>query len=98
MAVITDPNRWLRHVVDGTIYPYSDLLAENPKVVEVSYEEAFPEKVKPANKPKNQKASKARAEAKEDLQDLAEQVGGAAEPEDTGANNAELNREASQGA
>lgn len=35
--------RWLKNVADGTIYGYSDLLAANPKVTEVTEEQAFPE-------------------------------------------------------
>ena len=40
--------RYLKNIVDGTIYGYSDLLARNPKVKEVTAEEAFPEKFIPA--------------------------------------------------
>ena len=48
MPTKTVAGRWLRHTTDGTIYGYSDLLAANPLVAEVSEEEAFPEKFIPA--------------------------------------------------
>ena len=41
------PGRWLRHVDDGTIYPYTESMAGNPAVEEVSEEQAFPEKYIP---------------------------------------------------
>lgn len=40
-------NRWLRNIEDGTIYGWSEILAENPKCEEVTEEQAFPEKFKP---------------------------------------------------
>jgi len=36
--------RWLRNTVDGTIYGWNEILAENPKTEEVTEEQAFPEK------------------------------------------------------
>jgi hypothetical protein len=39
--------RYLRNKRDGFIYDYTELLAENPMVEEVSEEEAFPEKFIP---------------------------------------------------
>ena len=36
--------RWLRNIVDGTIYGWNEILAENPKTEEVTEEQAFPEK------------------------------------------------------
>ena len=39
--------RYLRNKRDGFIYDYTDLLAENPMVEEVTEEEAFPEKFVP---------------------------------------------------
>ena len=36
--------RWLRNTVDGTIYGWNEILAENPKTEEVAEEQAFPEK------------------------------------------------------
>jgi len=36
--------RWLRNKVDGTIYGWNEILAENPKTEEVTEEQAFPEK------------------------------------------------------
>lgn len=39
--------RYLRNKKDGFIYDYTELLAENPMVEEVTEEEAFPEKFVP---------------------------------------------------
>jgi len=39
--------RYLRNKRDGFIYDYTELLAENPMVEEVTEEEAFPEKFIP---------------------------------------------------
>ena len=39
--------RWLRNIEDGTIYGWSEILAENPKCEEVTEEQAFPERFKP---------------------------------------------------
>jgi len=36
--------RWLRNTVDGTIYGWNEILAENPRTEEVTEEQAFPEK------------------------------------------------------
>jgi hypothetical protein len=36
--------KWLRNIVDGTIYGWNEILAENPKIEEVTEEQAFPEK------------------------------------------------------
>ena len=36
--------RWLRNTVDGTIYGWNEILAENSKTEEVTEEQAFPEK------------------------------------------------------
>lgn len=41
--------RFLRNKVDGYIHAYTDILAANPKIEEVSAEEAFPEKFIPEN-------------------------------------------------
>lgn len=38
---------WLRHVEDGTIYDWHELLAKHPKLRVVSDEELFPEKYAP---------------------------------------------------
>ena len=43
-----EPGRWLKHKKDGTIYGYTDVMAKNPAVEEVSAEIAFPEKHIPA--------------------------------------------------
>jgi len=39
--------RYLRNVVDGTIYEWHPILAEHPKCTEVSEEQAFPERFIP---------------------------------------------------
>jgi hypothetical protein len=39
--------RYLKHIDKGTIYNWNEYLAENTRVVEVSEEEAFPEKFIP---------------------------------------------------
>jgi len=39
--------RYLRNKVDGTIYGWSEILAENPKCEEVTEEQAFPERFVP---------------------------------------------------
>lgn len=36
--------RWLRHKQHGTIYGWDPILAENPRVEEVTEQEAFPER------------------------------------------------------
>jgi hypothetical protein len=39
--------RWLKNINDGEIYGWNEILAENPLTVEVTEEEAFPEKFIP---------------------------------------------------
>tara|TARA_X000001388_G_scaffold14614_1_gene8430 strand:+ start:7648 stop:7896 length:249 start_codon:yes stop_codon:yes gene_type:complete len=39
--------RWLRNKVDGEVYGWNEILAENPRTEEVTEEEAFPEKFMP---------------------------------------------------
>lgn len=42
-------NRWLKHIEDGYIFGYTEGLAAHPMLVEVTEEEAFPERaLKPA--------------------------------------------------
>jgi hypothetical protein len=58
--VVRKPNmghegRWLRHVDDGQIFHYTDTLAKNPKVEEVTEKEAFPERFM-TKKQKNRKS------------------------------------------
>ena len=48
---MTETKRWLRNIVDGEIYGWNEILAENPRTEEVTEEEAFPEK----HMPKKQK-------------------------------------------
>jgi hypothetical protein len=49
---LATPGRWLRNKRDGTIYGWTQVLASNPLVEEVTEEVAFPEKFIP----KTQKA------------------------------------------
>lgn len=51
---LATPGRWLRNKRDGTIYGWTQVLANNPLVEEVTEEVAFPEKFIP-------KAQKTRA-------------------------------------
>ena len=41
---LATPGRWLRHKKDGTIYGWTQILAKNPSVEEVTEEVAFPER------------------------------------------------------
>ena len=41
-------NRYLRNKVDGTIYHWNPILAVHPKCEEVTEQQAFPERFKPA--------------------------------------------------
>ena len=47
--------RWLKNIVDGEIYGWNETLADNPRTIEVTEEQAFPEKFIP----KKQKGRKA---------------------------------------
>ena len=40
-------DRWLKNIIDGEIYRWNEILAENPRTKEVTEEEAFPEKFIP---------------------------------------------------
>ncbi len=76
--------RFLRNKNDGFIYDYTELLAENPLVEEVTEEEAFPEKFIP----KKQKGRKS---------DLDLTTPDEAIPEAPPVTNEEVNAEASRG-
>ena len=39
--------RWLKHREDGTIYEWDPILDKHPKLIEVTEEEAFPERFIP---------------------------------------------------
>ena len=41
---MAEKKRWLRNIVDGEIYGWNEILAENLRTEEVTEEEAFPEK------------------------------------------------------
>ena len=73
--------RWLKNIVDGEIYEWDPILAENPKTEEVTEEQAFPEK----HIPKKQKGRKAKVDLTTEEQEA---------PDNTPA---ELAEEASRG-
>ena len=73
--------RWLRNTVDGEIYEYDEILAENPKTEEATEEQAFPEKLTP----KQQRGRKAKVTLETEVPE---------EPDNTPA---ELAEEASRG-
>lgn len=54
--------KWLRNTVDGTIYGWNEILAENPKTEEVTEEQAFPEKF--MTKEQKSRKSKVKLETK----------------------------------
>jgi len=76
--------RYLRNKRDGFIYDYTEMLAENPLVEEVTEEEAFPEKFIP-KKQKGRKSGLA-------LETPADEI-----PEAPVVENEELNADASKG-
>ena len=76
--------RYLRGKKDGFIYDYTELLAENPMVEEVTEEEAFPERFVP----KKQTGRKSGLKLETPVEEIP------VEPE---ATNEELNAEASRG-
>jgi hypothetical protein len=41
--------QWIRSRVNGMVFPYNEVLAENPVCEVISEEEAFPEKFMPAH-------------------------------------------------
>ena len=55
--------RWLRNIVDGEIYEWDEILAENPRTEEVTEEQAFPEKFVT----KKQKARKTKVKLKTEV-------------------------------
>jgi hypothetical protein len=76
--------RYLRNKKDGFIYDYTDMLAENPMVEEVTEEEAFPEKFIPKKQTGRKTALK--------LETPVEEI-----PVEPPVVNAELNADASRG-
>jgi hypothetical protein len=50
--------KWLKHRVDGYIFPWTDSLSKHPHLVEVTEEEAFPEKFVPKKLVKKVTSSK----------------------------------------
>ncbi len=76
--------RYLRNKRDGFIYDYTELLAENPMVEEVTEEEAFPEKFIP----KKQAGRKTGLKLETPVEEI---------PVEPPVVNAELNADASRG-
>lgn len=76
--------RYLRNIKDGFIYDWNPILAENPACVEVTEEEAFPEKFIPKKQTGRKTALK--------LETPADEI-----PEVPPVTNEELNAEASKG-
>jgi len=74
--------RWLKNINDGEIYGWDDILAKNPKCVEVTEEEAFPEKF--MTKTQRKRKPKVNLETKE-------------LPEEQNTFSVELSEEASRG-
>jgi len=70
--------RWLKNTVDGEIYEWDEILADNPKTVEVTEEEAFPEKFIPkkqkGRKPKVSLETEVPAEPDNTPEELAEEA------------------------
>jgi len=83
--------RWLKHRVDGTIYEWDPILDKHPKLVEVTEQEAFPERFIPVAaiaavaKKRGRSPKAALALYTDDI------------PEEPGYTNIELNAEASKG-
>ena len=83
--------RWLKHRTDGTIYEWDPILGKHPKLIEVTEEEAFPERFVPVaaiEAVAKKRTRKPRAPVNLYTDDIPE------EPEYT---NPELNAEASKG-
>jgi len=60
------PGRWLRHMDDGQVFHYTEILARHPKMEEVPEEIAFPEKFMP-EKQKGRKAKVDLGTSEEDV-------------------------------
>ena len=71
--------RWLKNTVDGEIYGWNPILAENPRCKEVTEEEAFPEKFMP----KKQKGRKAKVNMETTVVDDTPKVSAEVEEEAT---------------
>lgn len=83
--------RWLKHRTDGTIYEWDSILDKHPRLVEVTEQEAFPEKFIPVSAIEAV-AKKRGRKPKTGLDLYTDDI-----PEEPGYNNAELNAEASRG-
>jgi len=83
--------RWLKHRFDGTIYEWDAILGKHPKLIEVTEQEAFPERfipvatVEAVAKKRGRKPRTGLNLATDDI------------PEAPEYTNAELNAEASKG-
>jgi len=73
--------RWLRNKVDGYIYEWNPILAENPRCEEVTEEQAYPERF-----------VSAKIKARKPLVDI-----GDVDPGEPPKGNVDVNQEASRG-
>lgn len=83
--------RWLKHRTDGTIYEWDAILDKHPSLVEVTEQEAFPEKFIPVSAIEAV-AKKRGRKPKTSLDLYTDDI-----PEEPGYTNMELNAEASRG-
>ena len=82
--------RWLQHKTDGTIYEWDPILDKNPKVEEVTEEEAFPERFVP--KQAIERIEKKRGRPRKPLDLGTDDI-----PEEPVYSNPDLGREAAKG-
>jgi len=80
-------DKWLKHRVDGYIFPWTESLSKHPQLVEVTEEEAFPEKFVP-----KKLAKKAATRKQKALNVSTDDI-----PETPAYSSPELNSDASQG-
>jgi hypothetical protein len=76
-------SRWLRHIEDGTIYAWKEVLSSNPLVEEVTEEQAFPERFLKPKQVERVKKTRAKKNTKLDLatEDIPEPPAPAISPE-----------------
>jgi hypothetical protein len=83
--------RWLKHRTDGTIYEWDPILDKHPKLIEVTEQEAFPERFVPVaaiEAVEKKRGRKPRATLNLHTDDI---------PKEPEYSNEELNREATRG-
>tara|TARA_Y100000004_G_scaffold195811_1_gene263953 strand:+ start:11414 stop:11737 length:324 start_codon:yes stop_codon:yes gene_type:complete len=76
---MSETRRWLKNINDGTIYGWNEILDANPLTVEVTEEEAFPEKFIP----KKQKGRTAKVNLETEVVEDAPKVAAEIEEEAT---------------